>query len=331
MSKQQFLVKQHKMLIMYMSMVLLVLFFASLFIGRISTPLNSIFDSSSALLIIRDIRLPRIIAAIFIGIGLAGSGAVYQALFRNPLVSPDILGVTSGCTLGAALAMVFSAESFFLIQITSFTLGLISVFIALYISKIIAPNQIVTLILSGIIISAIFSSLLLCIKYAADPYDELPAIIFWIMGGLYRVGWTESILISSSVFLGGLIIFKLRFRLNVLSLGETQATSLGVNFALNKILFVLLTSIIISLIVSSCGQIGWIALVVPHLSRSLVGPDHKKMIPIAMLAGAIMMLIFDNLARSLTAAELPISIFTSLIGAPIFAIMLIKNRGAGWS
>lgn len=314
-----------------MSLILLIIFILSLFVGRFPTPFNSLFDSSNALLIIRDIRLPRIIAAIFIGIGLAGSGAVYQALFRNPLVSPDILGVTSGCTLGAALALIFSVDSFFLIQISSFTLGLISVFIALYISRIIAPNQIVTLILSGIIISAIFNSLLLCTKYVADPYDELPAIIFWIMGGLYRIGWTESILISLSVLLGSLIIYKLRFRLNVLSLGEIQAKSLGINFALNKIFFVLLTSVIISLIVSSCGQIGWIALVVPHLARSLVGPDHKKMIPVAMLAGAIMMLVFDDLARSLTAAELPISIFTSLIGAPIFGVMLIKNRGAGWS
>lgn len=329
-NSQGYIFKQHNKLALFLLLSLGVLIFISLFIGRISTPISDIATSDSMVSIIYQLRLPRIIAAVFIGIGLSGCGAVYQALFRNPLVSPDILGVTAGCTLGASLALIFSFESLVVIQLFAFAFGLLSVFLSLYVSRIIAPSQIVTLILVGLIITATFNALLLCIKYIADPYDELPAIIFWIMGGLYRIGWQESIVISIASLIACFGIYKIRFRLNVLSLGELQAKTLGINYAINKFILILVTSIVISIIISSCGQIGWIALVVPHLARVLVGSDHKKMIPIAMLIGAIMMLLFDDIARSISSAELPVSIFTSLIGAPIFGILLIKNRGANW-
>ncbi|THB73012.1 MAG: iron ABC transporter permease [Gammaproteobacteria bacterium] len=327
---QGYMFKQHNILAIYLLLALFVLFFVSLFIGRIPISISELTSDSRVYSIIIELRLPRIISALCIGVGLAGSGAVYQALFRNPLVSPDILGVTAGCSLGAALALILGYESIFSVQLFSFVFGLASVFIALYVSKLIAPSQIVTLVLIGIIITATFNAFLLCAKYIADPYDELPAIIFWIMGGLYRIGWNEAIslaILIAIVFVG---IYKARFRLNILSLGEVHAKSLGVNYTLNKIILITITSIVISLIISNCGQIGWVALVVPHLSRVLVGPDHKKMIPIAMIIGAIMMLLFDDLARSITSAELPISIFTSIIGAPIFGILLIKNRGVNW-
>lgn len=329
-NSQGYIVKQHNKLAIFLLLLLIAVILISLFIGRIPTPVSHLFHKPGIAQIIYELRLPRILAAVFIGIGLAGSGTVYQAIFRNPLVSPDILGVTAGCSLGAATALILGLDSLLYIQLFSFTCGLISVFLALYVAKLIAPNQIVTLILIGIIITATFNAFLLCAKYIADPYDELPAIIFWIMGGLYRIGWQESIVISACTFIAFIGIYKIRFRLNVLSLGDMHARSLGVNYTLNKITLVVITSIIISLIISSCGQIGWIALVVPHLARTLVGSDHKKMVPIAMLMGAIMMLVFDDLARSITSAELPISIFTSLIGAPIFGVLLIKNRGANW-
>ncbi len=325
-----FIFKQHNKLAISLLLILVILFFVSLFVGRIPTTFADIFSDKKIFEVIYELRLPRIIAAIFIGVGLAGSGAVYQALFRNPLVSPDILGVTAGCTLGATIALIIGFDSILYVQFFSFSCGLIAVFIALYISKLIAPNQIITLILIGLIITATFNAFLLCLKYIADPYDELPAIIFWIMGGLYKIGWRESIMIFVSTAISFAGIYKIRFRLNILSLGEIHAKSLGVNYSLNKILLIFITSIIISLIISNCGQIGWIALVVPHLARVLVGSDHKKMIPIALIIGAIMMLLFDDLARSITSAELPISIFTSLIGAPIFGFLLIKNRGSNW-
>ena len=276
------------------------------------------------------IRLPRCIMAILVGMGLSVSGAVYQALFRNPLVSPDILGVSAGCTLGAALGIILPGDSTTLVQLLSFVCGLLAVSMSLGIARLIAIRPVIVMILAGMVVLSFFNALLMILKYFSDPYDELPSIVFWIMGSLTRVTWTDLATTGPFVFAGVFIIMIFRFRLNILSMGDTRATSLGMNPFFFRIMLILLTAVMVSVMVATCGQISWIALIIPHMARTLVGPRHEVMLPVTALLGALFMLAADGLARSITAAELPVGIITALTGAPVFGFLLYKNRGSGW-
>ena len=276
------------------------------------------------------IRLPRCLMAILVGMGLSVSGAVYQALFRNPLVSPDILGVSAGCTLGAALGITLPGESLTLVQLLSFGCGLLAVSMSLGIARLIAIRPVIVMILAGMVIRSFFNALLMILKYFSDPYDELPSIVFWIMGSLTRVTWTDLALAGPVVLVGLITLMAFRFRLNILSMGDTRASSLGMNPLLSRILLIALTSIMVSVMVATCGQISWIALIIPHMARTLVGPRHEVMLPVSALLGALFMLAADGMARSITAAELPVGIITSLTGAPVFGLLLYKNRRSGW-
>ena len=292
------------------------------------TPLDG--DLLSKSLVFFQVRLPRCILAILVGMGLSASGAVYQALFRNPLVSPDILGVAAGCTFGAALGLILPGSSFALVRVLAFIFGLTAVCSALGIAKAVGVKPILILILSGMVVTSFFNAFVMILKYLADPYNQLPAIVFWTMGSFSRAQWQDVVAFIPLVGLGLIIIHLLRYRLNVLSLGDVQARSLGVNPLLYRILLILISSLIVAMSVSTCGQIYWVGLVIPHIARTLVGPNHKQMIPVTITLGGLFMLLADDLARTLTAAELPISIITALIGAPIFAFLLYKNRGSGW-
>ena len=277
-----------------------------------------------------QVRLPRCLMAVLVGAGLAVSGAVYQGLFRNPLISPDILGVSSGCTFGAALGFILPLSSFMLVHGLSFAFGLLAVGMSVMLARAISIKPVIVLVLSGMVVLSFFNALLMAVKYFSDPYDELPSIIFWVMGSLTRVSW-DNIAVMAPVALSGIILFTaLGFRLNVLSLGDIQAKSLGTNPKIFRRAMILVSSLIVAGAVATCGQISWVGLVVPHMARTLAGPEHENMLPVTALLGAIFLLLADTAARSISAAEIPVGIITALVGAPVFGLIMYKNRRTGW-
>lgn len=276
------------------------------------------------------IRLPRCLLALAVGMGISASGAVYQSVFRNPLVSPDILGVAAGCTFGAAVGLIMPEVSFTGVRLLAFFGGLAAVFSALGIARLVSVRMTIILVLAGIIVTAVFCAMLMIIKYTADPLNELPALVFWSMGSLSRASW-DDVLVIVPVSAAGLAVFHaLRYRLDVLSLGDSQARALGVNPRIYRGLFICISSLVVAVGVASCGQIAWLGLVVPHLARTVVGPSNLRLIPVTILMGGVFLLLADTVARTALPSELPISIITALAGAPLFAWLLYRNRGAGW-
>lgn len=278
--------------------------------------------------IIVEIRFPRVVASILIGASLAISGVAFQSMFKNPLVSPGILGVLSGASFGAALGMIFFKE-FLLIQASSFIFGIIAVFIALFISMFNKQNQLILLILGGVVSSAFFSSMLSITKYMADPYDELPAIVYWLMGSLALIDKHTIYIVSIPILLGIFLMIFLSKYLNILSLGDEEAKSLGVNVKLMRFTIILIATFISAFTVVLAGMIGWVGLVIPHIARLLFGSNNIVIVPISALLGGIYLLIIDNVSRTLFSVEIPIGILTSLIGIPFFAYAL-KNVKKGW-
>ncbi|CAG37708.1 FecCD family ABC transporter permease [Desulfotalea psychrophila] len=276
------------------------------------------------------IRFPRMVLALAVGCGLSVSGAVYQGLFRNPLVSPDILGVAAGCTLGAAIGLLLPGSSFAVVRLLSFIMGLLAVSLALGLARAVPTSKILVLVLSGIIIGSLFHACLMIVKIVADPYGELPAIVFWTMGSLSGASWQDTLQIVPIIACGYLIFHIFRYRLNVLSLGDGQAKALGVNPRGLRLFLIAVSSLMIAVCVSSCGQIAWVGLVVPHIVRTCLGPNHRLVVPCSALLGAIFLLGADDIARSAMSCELPLGVITSLIGGPIFAWLLYKNQNRGW-
>lgn len=279
--------------------------------------------------IIVEIRFPRIIGAILIGASLAISGVAFQSMFRNPLVSPGILGVLSGASFGAALGMIFFKD-FLFIQASSFIFGILAVFIALFISMFNKQNQVILLILGGVVSSAFFSSLLSITKYMADPYDQLPAIVYWLMGSLALIDKHTIYIVTIPILLGIFLMIFLSKYLNILSLGDEEARSLGINVKLIRFVIILIATFISAFTVVLAGMIGWVGLVIPHIARLLFGSNNMIIVPISALLGGIYLLIIDNISRTLFSMEIPIGILTSLIGIPFFAYAL-KNVKKGWA
>ncbi len=276
------------------------------------------------------VRLPRCLMAALVGTGLSISGAVYQALFRNPLVSPNILGVSAGCTFGAALGLTLALNIPGLVPTLAFVGGLSAVAMSVSLARVIATGPVVVLVLAGMVVLSFFNAMLMIIKYFADPYDTLPGIVFWIMGSLTRSTWSH-VLAVAPIILGGTAVFiAMGFRLNILSLGDLQARSLGVVPAAHRRLFILISSLMVAATVSICGQIAWLGLIIPHMARGIAGPRHERMLPVTALLGATCLLLADTAARSISTAEIPVGIITALTGAPAFAFLLYKNRGTGW-
>jgi iron complex transport system permease protein len=279
--------------------------------------------------ILVDIRLPRIMAAMLIGAGLSVSGAVFQSMFINPLVSPGLLGVLAGASFGAAVGMVL-ASSWWVVQFSAFSFGLIAVLAALAMSALNRGDRLLMLILGGIISGALFTSLLSVVKYLADPYEQLPAIVYWLMGGLSAVD-RATVLTACGPIVGGILaLVLLSGYLNVLSMGDEEARALGVNVALLRFVFIFLATVISALTVVLGGMIGWVGLLIPHIARILVGPDNRILLPATALIGATYLLIADNIARLLFSVEIPIGILTSLVGIPFFALVLRKTK-KGWT
>lgn len=275
-----------------------------------------------------DIRLPRIAAAVLIGASLSVSGASFQALFINPLVSPGLLGVLAGASFGAALALVIG-DSWFLVQLSTVFFGFVAVAGAVAIARIYRTHSIIMLILGGIISGALFTSLLSIVKYCADPSNQLPAIIYWLMGNLSAADGRTVALVALPTVIAIIILALLGPQLNVMSMGEEEAKTLGIDIARVRMIVIFLATLISSLTVVVGGMIGWVGLIIPHICRMLLGPDNRLLLPATALVGAIYLLAVDNLSRLLFSFEIPTGIITSLIGIPFF-VLVLKNAHRGW-
>ncbi|MBQ9026064.1 MAG: iron ABC transporter permease [Methanobrevibacter sp.] len=335
--------KENKEIISFVLLVFLpiILFFASFLMGRypispvdvVKTILSPIIPqfhvSSTVSTIVWQIRLPRILAALLVGASLAMAGTAFQGIFKNPLVSSDLLGVSNGAGFGAALAILFSGSSV-IIQIFAFVFGIISVSITYLISKAYKAGGILILVLSGVAISAFFNSLISAIKFIADPEDKLPEIVYWLMGSLASVTMDEIIMIIIPLFIGFLILYLLRWQMNILAMGDEEAQSLGLNPSRVRLIIIAACTLLTSAAVSISGIIGWIGMIIPHMARMIVGPDNKILLPASLSLGASFLLLIDNISRVVIAIEIPIGILTAIIGVPIF-LYLLRRGYSEWS
>lgn len=274
------------------------------------------------------IRGPRIVLAALTGAALAASGAAYQGMFRNPMVSPDILGVSAGASVGAAVALLLSFPSV-LVHGLSFAFGLITVALVLAIARLFGRgnNSLVIIILAGVVMSSVFQAFVSLIKYVADPDTKLPEITYWLMGSFARSGNATNVLyLFVVVLVAGAILIAMRWRINALSFGEEEAQTLGIDVRHTRLVVICAATLLTSATVCLCGTIGWVGLIIPHITRLTVGPNYKSLLPVSMLGGAVFMLFVDDVARVLVPGELPVGILTSLIGAPLFIYMLLKGR-----
>jgi iron complex transport system permease protein len=272
-----------------------------------------------------DVRLPRVAAGLLVGAGLSISGASFQGVFRNPLVSPHILGVAAGAGFGAAMAILLF-DHIILIQLLAFVGGLLAVGLTYLISRYQKMTPILMLVLSGIVVGALFSALTSFVKYIADPMNRMPAIVFWLLGSLNHVSNEDLVIVAPVFVICMALLLSVRWRINLLAMGDEDARALGVNTERLKALIIICATTLTAASVCISGIIGWIGIVIPHIGRMLVGPDHKQLLPTSMLIGAAYLTAVDLLARSLLVTEIPIGILTAIIGAPIFVYLLRKSR-----
>jgi iron complex transport system permease protein len=276
------------------------------------------------------VRLPRVGAAILIGAALAAAGASYQGLFRNPLVSPDILGVSAGAGLGAVLG-IFLSLPVAAIQFLAFLTGLATVGLVLLVAASVRGREpVLVLVLAGVVVGALAGSIISLLKVLADPYDQLPAITFWLLGSLASIKLQDLAATLPMILLGLAPLVLLRWRINVLSLGDEEARALGIDAAKLRVLVIAAATLITASAVSISGVIGWVGLIMPHMARMLVGPNYDRLLPAAMILGAGYLLLVDTLARTIAAIETPIGILTAFVGAPIFLWLLARGRH-GWT
>ena len=274
------------------------------------------------------IRLPRVIFAILVGAALASSGAAYQGLFRNPLVSPDILGVSSGAAVGASIAIILNFNNFG-VQTMAFGFGLAAVFLVVFISSLIAKGRInlLVMVLTGVVISSLFGAFSSLLKFLADSEDKLPEITFWLMGSLARMGGYENLSVLLFVIIIALTpLFLLRYKLNALSFGEEEARAMGLNVKVYNFIIIICATLLTATCVAYCGIVGWVGLVVPHIVRFVVGANFISLLPASMLVGGLFLLVVDSIARSVLASEIPLGVITSLLGAPLFIYLLYKSK-----
>ncbi len=335
--------RRKRIVVLSMIIIPLALFFASFVLGRYSVPIKQVFYIFAAKLfnlpqawtdaeyiVVFQVRLPRILAAVMIGGALSISGAAYQGLFKNPMVSPDILGASAGAGLGAAIALLFDLNSVCL-QFSAFIFGIAAVALTYVVSNIVGRgnSSILLLVLTGLVVSTMFQAFISIIKTVADPNDKLPAITFWLMGGLSSITYKGLLMFLFPFLIGTIPLILLRWKLNVLSFGEEEAKTMGINTKKIRMVIILCSTLLTAGSVAIGGIIGWVGLVIPHLARIIVGPNYKILIPTSIILGATYLLFVDDVARTLFAVEIPIGILTALIGAPFFICLLLKTKGGG--
>jgi len=309
-------------------------FLISLVVGRYSINLNKLIyaiitsdTSFKGYHVIKFIRLRRTLAALIIGIALSLSGTVYQNVFNNKLVSPDILGVTSGSCVGAAIAILCGGSGL-IIEVSAFFLGLLSVFIALLVPKLINSVSNLSLVLSGVIVGSFMNSGIGFLKYVADGNNKLSTITFWMMGSIVDITYNDIIVVLPIILFLTIFLFLSAWRLNVISFGLEFSETLGINYILNRNIFICCATMLTALAVSISGSIGWIGLVVPHIARALVGNDNRKVLPTSVFIGGSFMIVVDLLARTISVNEIPLSIITGILGTTIYIVILkITSKG----
>lgn len=322
--------------------VLIVIFLWSFTVGRFAVSLPELMTvffrktlgfsatwSDTMETVLFNIRIPRIIVALIIGAALSASGAAYQGLFRNPMVSPDILGASAGAGFGAAMAILMSSGAL-TIQLAAFVCGFIAVMLTYLISRMIGKtnNSVLILVLTGMVVSSLFTAFISLAKYTADPNNKLPEIAYWLMGGLSSITAKNVALIFIPFVIGIIPMLLLRYKLNALAFGEEEAQALGVDTKKIRFTYIICATLLTASSVATGGMISWVGLVIPHLARILVGPNLKYMLPASVLLGGSYLLLIDDISRTFFAAEIPLSILTAIIGAPFFIYLLVKGRNA---
>jgi iron complex transport system permease protein len=311
-----------------LALLLLAALLASLTVGRYAISLDALFsldETSSNVLFF--MRLPRIGAAALIGAALAGAGCAFQGIFKNPMVSPDLLGASAGAGFGAAAGILLSLGSVG-VELSAFLMGLIAVGVSYLLSTAIGRSMrgVLVLVLSGMVIGNLFQAFTSAVKFVADPNSQLPEITFWLMGGLSAVRDSDLYWLLFALIVGGAGLFVLRWKINVMGNGDEEALALGVEVKRVRLAVVAFATLLTSASVAVAGMVGWVGLIVPHLARFLVGADQRALLPASMLLGSTFLLVVDDLCRSVYTTEIPLSILTSIIGAPLFIYLIARTR-----
>lgn len=325
-----------------------VLIALSLFVGRYPISASEVAGSLQTLLgapfgatpdaagipqatytLVVNVRLPRALAAAIVGAALAISGTAFQGVFRNPLVSPGILGVSSGAGFGAALAIVCFSASAAAIAPFAFAFGIVAVVASYLIARVYRTTPTIMLILGGTIVGAVFSALISLMKFVADPETQLPNLVYWLMGSLSSVGW-EQLAAAIPIAIGFVVLCVLSWRINVLSMGDKEARALGVDVQRDKLLVVVAATLSTAGAVCIAGIVGWVGLIIPHIGRMVAGSDNRRLMPLSAAIGAAFMVLIDLACRTISVSEIPLGVLTSLIGAPFFVYLLKKTKGRDW-
>lgn len=286
---------------------------------------RTVEDADTLDAVIWNLRIPRVVVGALVGASLAAAGATYQGMFRNPLVSPDILGVSAGAGLGAT-AGIFLGLSMVLVQLFAFLGGLAAVACVYFISLSVRRHDaVLVLVLAGVAVGTLLGAGISLLKILADPYTQLPSITFWLLGGLNTVTGADIAFILPCLAIGLIPLVLMRWRVNLLSLSDDEAQSLGVNTTRMRVVFIAAATLLTSGSVAFTGIIGWVGLVIPHVARLLVGPDFSRLLPASALLGAIFLMFTDTLARTLISIELPLGVLTALVGAPFFLFLLARG------
>ncbi|MGI6596683.1 MAG: FecCD family ABC transporter permease [bacterium] len=290
---------------------------------------NDCFLPDTVQAVVWDIRLPRVLLGAMVGGSLAVSGAAFQGLFRNPLVSAGILGVSSGAGFGAALAiLLFNTTA--PVYLFAFAFGALAVMLSYLVGRIYRTTPTIMLVLGGVIVSSVFSALISMAKYVADPTNQLPAIVFWLMGSLATARYRDLMIAGIPMLTGIAALLAVRWRINVLSMGDKEAQALGINTTVSKGIVIAGATLATAGAVCVSGIIGWVGLVIPHIARMLVDNDNRVLIPASFSLGAGFLVLVDDLGRVLTGSEIPLGILTALVGGPFFVYLLKKTKGGGW-
>ncbi len=313
---------------------LLLAFIAALCIGRYPLKLSECIRvllgrepaDSRLYAVVMQVRLPRALLAALAGAGLSVAGAAFQSMFSNPLATPDTLGAATGASLGATLGILLRLNGAG-IQALAFVFGVLAIGLVCRLSQIRGQSSAMMLVLSGIVIGALCEAMVSLMKYTADPQDVLPQITFWLMGSFSGVGLRAVLLGSIPILLGIAVLLALRWRFNALSLSEDEARALGLKVQRLRAVIILFSALITASVVSLAGKVGWVGLLAPHGARMLFGNDNRLVLPSSAILGALFLLCIDTIARSVSASELPLSVLTAAIGAPVFIVLLRKTGG----
>jgi len=330
--------KKNSLIVLSLGVVLIITIIISFWIGRYPIYTNELlgilvskilpitqFWTDKVETVLFNVRMPRIALACLVGCCLAAAGASYQGVFQNPMAAPDILGASAGATFGAALAILKGTSST-VIMINAFLFSLLTVAIVFLISKKAKGKSTLGLILSGIMVSSLFSAGTSFIKLIADPNEQLPAITYWLMGSLNGATSSEVQFVMLPMALGLVSLHLLRWRMNILTMGDDEARTMGINASRIRLMIIICATLITAASVSVSGMIGWVGLVIPHLARKLVGNNYQHLMPATMLFGAIFLLIVDDVSRNLFTTEIPLGILTAFIGAPFFIYLMTKTE-----